>query len=81
MIDRRSTWRRALEVQLPVALIVAFALGPYLWMVLTSLKPDAEISTFPPNYLPRELTFSHYEALTARTNFLVHLLHMERNPG
>lgn len=58
-----------------MALIVAFALGPYLWMVLTSLKPDAEISTFPPNYLPRELTFSHYEALTARTNFLVHLLH------
>lgn len=74
MIDRRSTWRRALEVQLPVALIVAFALGPYLWMVLTSLKPDVEISTFPPNYLPRELTFSHYETLTARTNFLIHIL-------
>lgn len=74
MIDRRSRLRRFVEVELPIALIVAFALGPYVWMVMTSIKPEAEIGTFPPNYIPREATFVHYETLAARTSFLGNLM-------
>lgn len=74
MIDRRSRLRRFLEVELPIAAIVLFALGPYVWMVLTSIKPDAEIGTFPPTYFPREATLVHYETLAARTSFLGNLL-------
>ena len=41
-------------------LIVCFyCLGPYLWQFITSLKPDAELSTLPP-ILPRNPTFDHY---------------------
>jgi len=75
MIDRRSRLRRFVEVELPIALIVAFALGPYVWMVMTSIKPEAEIGTFPPSYIPREATFVHYETLAARTSFLGNLMY------
>ncbi|AOO84028.1 carbohydrate ABC transporter permease [Bosea vaviloviae] len=69
MIERRSRTRRILEVELPVLLIVLFALGPYGWMILTSLKPQAELSTWPLTYWPREPTLQHYSDLIARTNF------------
>lgn len=69
MILRRSLPRRLFEVELPVLLVVAFALLPYAWMVITSLKPDSEIIKFPPTYWPHELTFEHYEYLLRRTNF------------
>ncbi len=69
MIERRSYARRVLEVELPVLLIVLFALGPYAWMILTSLKPQAELSAWPLNYWPREATLQHYRDLIARTSF------------
>lgn len=69
MIERRSRTRRILEVELPVLLIVLFALGPYAWMILTSLKPQVELSTWPLTYWPREPTLQHYSDLIARTNF------------
>jgi multiple sugar transport system permease protein len=69
MIDRRTTVRRAVEVDLPVLLIVLFALAPYLWMVLTSFKSDADIGAWPVRYLPTAVTLEHYRQLLARTSF------------
>jgi multiple sugar transport system permease protein len=69
MIDRRSTARRLLEVDLPVLLIVLFAIGPYLWMVLTSFKTEADIAASPVRYLPTQITLEHYRLLLARTSF------------
>ncbi len=60
MIDRRSAARRFIEVELPVLVILAFALAPYAWMVLTSIKPQAELATWPVQYLPRNATLEHY---------------------
>jgi multiple sugar transport system permease protein len=40
-------------------LVCFYCLGPYLWQIITSLKPDTELSTMPP-ILPRNPTFSHY---------------------
>lgn len=72
--SRRSRLRRLLEVELPVLLIVLFALAPYVWMVLTSVKPSSAIATFPVQYLPADPTLEHYRALLARTSFLRNLL-------
>lgn len=69
MIDRRSTLQRVVEVELPALLIVAFALAPYLWMMVTSFKPDAEIAAWPVRYLPGTVTFEHYTQLIERTSF------------
>jgi multiple sugar transport system permease protein len=74
MIERRSRLRRVLEIELPVAAIVAFAIGPYFWMVLTSLKTDADISSLPVRYLPSSVTFEHYRTLIARTSFAGNLV-------
>lgn len=74
MIERRSRLRRALTVEVPILAVVAFALAPYAWMVLTSIKPDAEIVARPLQYLPRSVTLEHYETLLARTSFARNLL-------
>ena len=69
MKDRRSAARRFLEVELPVLAILAFALAPYAWMVLTSIKPQAELSLWPVRYLPENSTLDHYRELISRTTF------------
>ena len=74
MIERRTRLRRAVEIELPIILIIAFALAPYAWMVLTSIKPDADISARPLQYLPSTVTFEHYATLLNRTTFAANLL-------
>jgi multiple sugar transport system permease protein len=69
MIDRRSRLRRVIEVEIPVLAIVAFALAPYVWMVLTSLKPQDEVTRTPITYLPESVTLAHYAELFQRTSF------------
>jgi ABC-type glycerol-3-phosphate transport system permease component len=73
MIDQSSATRRLIEIHIPIALILAFALFPYLWMLLTSLKPAAEASQWPVRYWPSRLTLEHYETLFARTSFFGNL--------
>lgn len=74
MIERRSRLRRIVEIEIPVLAIVAFALAPYVWMVLTSLKPQSEVTQTPITYLPRTVTFEHYAELFARTTFAGNLV-------
>jgi multiple sugar transport system permease protein len=73
-VDRRSRAARILQVEIPILLIIAFAVGPYLWMMLTSIKPDADITQFPLRYWPSAITFQHYDDLLAHTSFAVNLL-------
>jgi multiple sugar transport system permease protein len=75
MTDRRSPATRVFAIHLPAALIVLFALLPYAWMILTSLKPQADIAAFPVRWLPSSITLSHYGDLMARTEFASNLGH------
>ncbi len=74
MIDRRSRTARVLQVEVPILLIIAFALAPYLWMLLTSIKPTPDITRWPLHYLPSAVTFEHYRELLGRTSFAGNLL-------
>jgi len=74
MVDRRSRAARILQIEIPILVIVAFAIGPYLWMMLTSLKPDSDISQWPLRYLPSRITFEHYDTLLEQTSFAGNLL-------
>ena len=47
MIRRRSFARNLIQVEIPVLLVLAFALAPFVWMLLTSIKPNADLSQFP----------------------------------
>lgn len=52
-----------------VLLITIFAVFPILWTFLTSLKPEADIVTARPYYIPPRVTFDNYEAIWTRSNF------------
>jgi multiple sugar transport system permease protein len=41
--------------------VVAILLGmPFFWMVISSLKPNAELFSWPPSFLPHNATLEHY---------------------
>lgn len=45
------------------------ALGPFLWMLSTSVKQPDQIFTYPPQWLPSPATFEHYQYIIERTPF------------
>ncbi len=62
-----------LGTELPVALILVFALGPWVWMMLCSVRPDAEITQSPIALWPHTLTLVHHIELLRRTSFVQNL--------
>ena len=60
-------WRVLMTV---AALAVAIAmLFPLIWMVLTSIKPEQEIVTFPPRLFPHSVTLDNYTSIWSRLPF------------
>ena len=49
---------------LGLAAVCAWSLAPFLWQVLTSVKPAADLEALPP-FLPGAITLVHYEAIFA----------------
>ena len=49
------------DVVLYVIIIIFFL--PVLWIILTSIRPNMEINTRPPVWIPRELTLDSYKIL------------------
>lgn len=43
--------------------ISLFAISPFLWMILTSLKPQSEIYSNPLTYLPQEINLNGYKGM------------------
>jgi len=52
-------------VYLLCALIVVFALVPFLWTVSTSLKTEVATYAYPPSFIPDPLTFANYTQVLA----------------
>jgi multiple sugar transport system permease protein len=61
---RRATW---VYVVLAVGLLVTLA--PFLWMLLGSFKPDAELQRVPPTWWPETPTLQNYSELFDRLDF------------
>ncbi|MCM0034042.1 carbohydrate ABC transporter permease [Sandarakinorhabdus limnophila] len=51
----------------PIVLLIAF---PLLWMLITSVKPAAELFSTSPTLLPNNITFEHYARVLQDTPFL-----------
>ena len=47
---------------------------PFLWMVLSSVKPEGEVMSVPPTWWPETLTTDNYEALFTRLDFPTYFL-------
>ncbi len=61
----RSRWW--LYALLTIGLVVVIA--PFVWMVLGSVKTNAELRQVPPTWWPQEATFDNYIELFTRLNF------------
>jgi multiple sugar transport system permease protein len=66
-------WRvRALRLWLPLGFFLIFALFPFYWMAITSLKPNQEL--YNPQVMPlivHHPTLKHYVDLLGETDFLI----------
>ncbi|MCX7384115.1 MAG: carbohydrate ABC transporter permease [Alphaproteobacteria bacterium] len=69
MRQRRGRLRLLFGTELPVAAMVAFALLPWLWMMLSSIRPERELTTTPIILWPQTLTLVHHIDLLRRTSF------------
>jgi multiple sugar transport system permease protein len=73
-LQRPPTARRRRSANGPVVNYVILIVGaivmltPFIWMLSTSFKPQAETVTFPPQLLPRHPTLSHYQEVFDRLN-------------
>ncbi|MGZ9585533.1 carbohydrate ABC transporter permease [Paenibacillus marinisediminis] len=47
---------------------------PFVWMILSSFKPEAEIMSIPPTLWPETFTFDNYKNLFTKMNFDVYLV-------
>lgn len=75
MVTNSSPLRALFGTHLPVLAIVLFALGPYLWMALTSLTPQDHLLREGVVLDPANWTFANYDRLVGRTSFLVNMGH------
>jgi len=74
-VQRTGSFRRLWALHLPMAAIVLFALGPYLWMALTSIKQESTLFAPERRLLPAAATLENYVRLFSKTTFLTNLGH------
>jgi multiple sugar transport system permease protein len=70
---KRGRIRLLLGTELPVAAILMFALVPWAWMVLSSFRPDSDLTRTPIQILPDALTLANHIELLSRTSFAQNL--------
>lgn len=58
-----------LAVLLAVGLVLSFVLGPFLWQLITALKPEAQLAQLPP-LLPQPPTGQHFATVLGAPGFL-----------
>lgn len=66
MRTRSLGWARA-GVYLFLVVFTFFALFPVVWTLSTSLKPELQATAYPPQLIPREITFASYVHVLKRT--------------
>jgi multiple sugar transport system permease protein len=65
--------RLLVGTEIPVLGILSFALLPWLWMVLSSFRPDADLTENPIRIIPGALTLANHIELLQRTSFAQNL--------
>nr|WP_250812165.1 carbohydrate ABC transporter permease [Neorhizobium tomejilense] len=71
---KQSARRRIITTDLPVLLIVLFAMAPFAWMILTSLTPTAVLNATGVSLSPLGWSLDNYVRLIEQTSFLKNML-------
>ncbi len=69
-----STSKWAVFFFIPLAVLLIFTLFPFVWTLLTSIKPQKELFTSTLHYLPQHPTFGNYVELFKHMKFVNNLL-------
>ncbi|HZJ05612.1 MAG TPA: carbohydrate ABC transporter permease [Nocardioidaceae bacterium] len=72
MTSARPQGHRWVYLALTVGLILMVI--PFAWMVLSSIKPDAEVRAVPPTWWPETVTLDNYRSLFDRLDFPLYFL-------
>jgi len=59
----KSKISRFFSLNLPLTILLIFFLFPFIWMFITSIKPEAEIINRHVQYIPKNTTWEHYTNL------------------
>lgn len=65
-VRRAFRWLAAICL---VGIVSSFVLGPFLWQILTALKPEAQLGQLPP-LLPHPATWQHFSEVLHTPDFL-----------
>jgi len=53
------------------AILLAYTLGPFLWLVSSSFQTESEIVSIPPHWIPHQPTLDNYKAIFGATDRVV----------
>jgi len=73
-VKKPGTLQRILTTDLPVALLVIFAMAPFAWMILTSLTPTAALNASGVSLSPAGWSADNYVRLFEQTSFLKNMM-------
>ena len=63
-------WRRTPSWLYAVLFLGLFVVVvPFVWMLLSSIKPEAEVRAVPPTWWPEQITLSNYDTLFTKLDF------------
>ena len=62
---KQPRWLKAV-LYLVVTMACLFFILPVMWTVISSLKPESDIQSYPPAWIPRELTLSNYRTVLSK---------------
>lgn len=68
-----ATWARTLAAHGALLLIGVFFVLPFLWLLLTSLKSDAEVFAMPPVWVPRHLLWGNFNRAVHYVPFFLYM--------
>ncbi|SHL07260.1 carbohydrate ABC transporter permease [Alicyclobacillus tolerans] len=68
-----KTKRQVIVGYVVLILFLVAILLPFYWMLVTSIKPDLEISAYPPTLFPHHWTFIHYATAFQQDNFGIYI--------
>jgi ABC-type glycerol-3-phosphate transport system permease component len=54
---------------LVLTLAALFSVFPILWALITSLKPESQVMTYPPDFLPKTFTAENYYKVLFQSNY------------
>lgn len=74
-MNKQSFLKRLLTIHIPVLLVVILAIGPFAWMILTSLTPSADIVATGVSLTPEGWGIDNYTRLLEQTSFLGNMGH------